>query len=243
MSSLSSNTTVTGTLEPSGASSGTSRRSAVRARSGLPFLLRARTGDIIPHLGRLDWKFLGATLLACVAILAVLRDRYWRPFDDLVPYHAYGFAAASATGLWPNPVVARDIDVRRSRIQPYPHWPNGFFLLFEGVLRVFGRTQTVGRSFAILGTMLGFTLVVVSLGRRDWLPYATLPLLLLTSSGRDSIPFVFIDVAQYFWIGALLWIAAKPCSDWMFRAAMVVALLFNQLVLPYAAVIVMLRWM
>src|SRR5712692_6983153 len=104
-----------------------------------------------------QWKLLAMALAISVVVLGVYRNVYWRPFDDspqeaTVSYHAFGFAAANGAGLGQNPLVARDIDVRESRIRPYPHWPNGFFLLFEAVLRVFGRTEAVGRSFAILGT-------------------------------------------------------------------------------------------
>ncbi len=198
-----------------------------------------------------DWKSLGVTLLIAAAVLVVHRRTFWRPFDDtpqesLASFHAYGLAAASGVHLWPNPIVARDVDVTQSQVRPYPHWPNGFFLLFEGVLRIFGRSETVGRWFAVLGTLLAFTLTVVSLGRQDLLLYLTLPLILLSGPGRDSIPFVFIDVAMYMWIGILLWITAHlwrtPHYNFIFRAAMLVALFFNQLVLPYVAVIVVFKW-
>jgi hypothetical protein len=201
--------------------------------------------------GLRPWQLLVLALASAGAVLAFHSDTYWRPFDDspqesVVSFHAFGFAAANGAGLWPNPFVARDIDVRESRIRPYPHWPNGFFLLFELVLRTFGRTEVVGRWFAILGTMLGFTLIVVSVGERTRLLYAALPLILLSSSGRDSVPFVFLDVAQYVWIGALLWITAHLSEsrhyNGIFRAATLAALFFNQLVLPYAAVIIILKW-
>ncbi|HYM13649.1 MAG TPA: hypothetical protein VEU62_23115 [Bryobacterales bacterium] len=192
-----------------------------------------------------------AALLLAAGVLAAFHRVYWRPFDNtgqesVASFHAYGFAAASAVGLWPDPVVARDIDIGHSRIKPYPHWPNAFFLLFEAVLRVFGRTEAVGRSFAILGTLLGFLLTIVSLKRNDLLLYLSLPLLLLSSAGRDSVPFVFADVALYFWIGALLWITAHLAGrrhyNLIFRAAMLAALCSNHLIAPYAAVVVFLKW-
>jgi hypothetical protein len=180
------------------------------------------------------------------------RDVYWRAFDDhpqesTVSYHAFGFAAANGAGLWPNPVVARQIDIRKSRIVNYPHWPNGFFLAFEAILRVFGRSETVGRSVAILGTLAGFTLLVVSLQRSDPLLYLTLPVLLLSAAGRDSVGFLFLDVALNFWSGVLLAIPAHlssgPRYHSIFRAAMVAAVFSNQLIVPFALGVILLRWL
>lgn len=195
---------------------------------------------------RAEWRWLAVALVAAVVVLAVCRDVYWRPFDDttqesVASFHAYGFAAAAGTGLWPNPIVARHIDVGHSVIKPYPHWPNGFFLALEGVLRVFGRTETVGRTVAIAGTLLGFTLVVVSVGRKTPLVYAAVPLLLVSAAGRDAVSFVFVDVALYAFIGVLLWTSGfeRPGA---FRAAILAGLVSTHLVAPYAAVFALLRW-
>lgn len=194
---------------------------------------------------------LAAVLLLAAAVLAFHRHTYWRPFEDtpqesLASFHAYSFAAANGAGLGFNPIVARHVNIEDSQIQRYPHWPNGFFLVFEGVLRVFGRTETVGRSFAILGTLLGFTLVVVSLGRNELLVYATVPLTLLSGMGRDAVPFVFIDMALIGSVGALLWVTAHLASsrhyNLVFRSVMLAALLLNHLVAPYAVVIILLKW-
>jgi hypothetical protein len=190
-------------------------------------------------------------LVLAALILAAHRDIYWRAFDghpqeSTVSFHAYGFAAANGAGLGSNPLVARHIDIRESRIEPYNHWPNGFFLFFEAVLRIFGRTESAGRWVAILGTLAGFTLVIVSVGRQDFLIYAVLPLLLLSAAGRDSIGFVFLDVALHFFLGVLLWITAylgrHRYYNWMFRFTMIAALLFNHLIAPYAAMMILLKW-
>ncbi len=197
------------------------------------------------------WKHLALALLAAAAILAFYRHDYWRPFDDttqesVASFHAYGFAAASTTNLWPNPVVARHVDITHSLIRPYTHWPNGFFLLFRGVLGIFGWTEAVGRWFAILCALLGFTLVVVSLNSAHSLHYAALPLILLSGAGRDSIPFVFLDSALYLFIGVLLFLhvsfSGTRHGNWVFRVAIILGLFFNHLVLPYAAAIAVLRW-
>jgi len=194
---------------------------------------------------------LGLTLALMAAVLWVHRDIYWRPFDDhpqesTVSYHAFGFAAANGAGLWPNPVVARQIDIRESRIVNYTHWPNGFFLAFEAVLQVFGRTETVGRWVAILGTLAGFTLLVISVERAGPLLYLTLPVLLLSSAGRDSVGFIFIDVALNLWAGLLLAIPAhlssRPWRHRIFRAAMILAVFSNQLIVPFAAGVILIRW-
>jgi hypothetical protein len=190
-------------------------------------------------------------LLLSAAVLAAHRQTFFRPFDDtqqesIASFHAYGLAAANGAGLWPNPFVARQIDLGHSRIKPYPHWPNGFFLFFEGVLRIFGRTETVGRSVAVLGSLLAFTLIAASLNSSSVLVYGAVPLALLSAAGRDSAPFVFADVALYVFVGGLLWISARPGEskpgNWVFRAAMIAGLFFNHLLAPYAAVIVLLRW-
>ncbi len=154
--------------------------------------------------------------------------------------HAYGFAAASVADLWPNPIVARHVDVAASRIVPYPHWPNGFFLLLEAVLRIFGRTEMVGRWFALLLTVGGFALVAVSVRRDARLVYFSMPLLLMTAAARDSASFVFLDAALYFSIGLLLFLSGRGAG--VFRMALVLTLFLNHLVAPYAAAIVLLRW-
>jgi hypothetical protein len=173
------------------------------------------------------------------------RDTYWRPFEDLsqesvASFHAFGFAAANGAGLGWNPLVARHIDLLRSRIEVYPHWPNGFFLFLEGVFRVFGRTETVGRWVAILTTLAGFTLVLVALQPQGWLVYGSLPLLLLSSAGRDSVPFVFLEPPLYLSIGVLAWLANRGSAGW-FRLALAAAPCLNQLILPYAALLVLVR--
>jgi hypothetical protein len=185
-----------------------------------------------------------AALAAAACILAFHRHVYWRAFDDhpqesTVSFHAFGFAAANGAGLGPNPLVARHIDVRRSVIQPYNHWPNGFFLLLEGILRIFGRTESVGRSVAILGTLTGFSLLMISLGRDSPLVYAALPLLLLSAAGRDAVGFLFLDVALNLSMGALMLLAGRPR---LFRVALAVALTLNHLIAPFAAALVLLRW-
>ncbi len=194
---------------------------------------------------------LALALFAAAAILGYHRDVYWRAFDDhpqesTVWFHAFGFAAASTASLWPNPLVARHIDVRESQVKPYNHWPNGFFLFFEFILRIFGRTEIVGRWVAILGTLMGFALIMISLGRDDWLVYACLPLLLLSAAGRDSVGFIFIDVALNLSMGVLLWIVARRAGgrhyNLVFRAALLAALACNHLIAPFAAVVILLKW-
>lgn len=176
--------------------------------------------------------------------LALHQDVYWRTFDDhpqesTVSFHAFGFAAANGAGLGPNPLGARHIDVRESVIKPYNHWPNGFFLVLEAILRIFGRTETVGRWVAIVGTLTGFTLLMVSMGRSGPLVYASLPLLLLSAAGRDSVGFVFLDVALNLSMGALMLLARHRRA---FRIAVAVALTLNHLIAPFAAAVILLRW-
>ena len=154
-----------------------------------------------------------ALLLAAVA-LAAARDTYWRPFDDtaqesVASGYAYGFAAASVADLAPNPIVARFPNSSTGRVVPYPHWTNGFFLLLEGWLRIFGRTETAGRSLALLLNLAGFALVIAALGREDWLLYLTLPLLVVSAIGRDALPFVFNDAVLCCSIGALLFFGTR----------------------------------
>jgi hypothetical protein len=188
--------------------------------------------------------WLVAALATAAGILHFYRDVYWRAFDDhpqesTVSFHAFGFAAANGVGLGANPLVARHIDVRESVIKPYNHWPNGFFLVLEGILRIFGRTETVGRWVAILGTLTGFTLLMVSLGRASPLVYASLPLLLLSAAARDSVGFFFIDVALNLSMGVLMLLAGHRR---MFRVALAAALALNHLIAPFAAAIILLRW-
>jgi hypothetical protein len=192
------------------------------------------------------WPFLAAVLSAAV-VLAIHRHAYWRPFDHTVQdsnvsLSAYSFAAASTADLWPNPVVARILGSRTGRIRPYTHWPNGFFLVLEGALRVFGRTEAVGRSVAICGALLGFLLVAAALGRDYVLVYAAVPWILLSAPGRDGIPVVFADAALYAWIGILFWTCTCHDRHAPFRAALVIASFFNHLIAPYAASLLLLRW-
>jgi hypothetical protein len=192
---------------------------------------------------------LALAVAASLVILALERRVYWRSFEDdeqesLTSYFAYGFAAANAApGVLPS-VVAHTIDLRRSEVRPWPHWPNGFFLLFEGVLRLFGRTESVGRSFAIAGNFLAFVLVLASLEHQDRLVAFALPWILLSFMGRDAVPFVFLDVALHFWVGFLLWWTARPQGggDAVFRAALAAALVSNHLVAVYALPVILLRW-
>ncbi len=193
-----------------------------------------------------DRKWVAAWLLAAAAILFYYRGVYWRPFEDTaeestVSFHAYGFAAASVAGLGSNPLVARHVDIHTSEVKVYPHWPNGFFLALEGALRLFGRTEAVGRTVAILATLGGFALAAASLGQRQGLVWAALPWILLSPDGRDSISFVFLDAALCLGMGALMWASGQP-GRWVFRVLAGAALFFNQLVAPYAAVLVLLRW-
>ncbi len=195
-------------------------------------------------------KRLAVALLCTAAVLVAGRHTYWRPFDDtpqesMASGHAYGFAAASVASLWPNPVVARYPNPRRGVVGAYPHWPNGFFLIFETYLRLFGRTEIAGRWFAILGNLAGFTLVLLSLGRDDWLVFLTLPLLALSAIGRDALSFVFNDVGLCFSIGLLMYLGTRalgPSGDRLFRAGVLVCLFVNYLIAPYAAGIALLRW-
>jgi len=190
------------------------------------------------------WDRLAVALLLAAAVLWTHRGVFWRPFDNtpqdsVASMHAYGFAAANGAGLGWNPIVARHIDVGRSEIEHYPHWPNGFFLLLEGVLRVFGRTEAAGRWLAVSLSVVGITLVAASLGRQDWLLYACIPAILLSNIGRDAVPVVFLDSALLPFLGALL---ASSGSGPAFRVLLVVGLCFNQLLLPFAAAMVLLRW-
>lgn len=185
---------------------------------------------------------------ASLVILALERRVYWRPFEDdeqesITSYFAYGFAAANAAPGGPF-LVARTIRIRSSEVHPWPHWPNGFFLLFEAVLRLFGRTESVGRSFAIAGNVLAFVLVLASLQREDRLVAFALPWVLLSSMGRDAVPFVFLDVALHFGVGFLLWWTARRQGggDAGFRAALAAALVSNHLVAIYALPVILLRW-
>jgi hypothetical protein len=190
----------------------------------------------------MEWKRLLVTLALAAGVLGAYREVYWRPFDDVaqesVPsFHSFGFAAASTVHLWPNPLAARDVDLAAGRVTMYPHWTNTFFLVLEAAVHLFGATETVGRSVAILGSLLAFTLIAVSLDRKTWLVYAAVPLVLLSGPGRDDIPFVFADVALYVAIGVLYWTASRPS----FRGALLAALVLNPLVLPYALVVILLR--
>jgi len=182
------------------------------------------------------------TLALAAAVLAVYREVYWRPFDDeaqesLASFHAFGFAAASTVGWWPDPLAARDVDVEQGRVMMYPHWTNVFFLILDGAVRVFGASETVGRSVAISGVLLGFTLIAFSLEGDRWLVCLAVPLLLLSGPGRDGVPFVFADVALYVGIGLVHWVREARA----FRGALVAAMLLNHLVLPYAIVAILLQ--
>jgi hypothetical protein len=197
-----------------------------------------------------SWQRLVVSLLCSAVILGVHRDTFWRPFDDTLQEsygsaNALGFAAASTADLWPNPLVARHTSLQRGEVVAYNHWPNGFFLLLEGCLRLFGRTENAGRWFAIVGCLLAFSLLLLSLGRNDWLLFLTLPLLLLSAIGRDAVPFLFNDVGLYISIGMLAFIGAHAggrSKDLWFRMALVLGVFLNHLVAPYVAVIAALRW-
>lgn len=182
--------------------------------------------------------------LAVIAILYLGRSSYWRPYNDteqesVASIHAHGFAIANFAGLGRNPVVARHIDVQTGTVVEYNHWPNAFFLTLAAAIKLFGNTETVGRSVALLYTIPGLYLLAFAFRNRNGLSYLVVPIVICTPIGRACLPFVFVDAALLFWIGfmaaAVSLIHSNPSlSTRLFRAGAVIAPFFIQLIAPFA---------
>ncbi|MBU5636454.1 hypothetical protein KOM00_06865 [Geomonas sp. Red69] len=188
--------------------------------------------------------FFCVSVLAVAAILYLRRADYWRPYNDtpqesVVSMHAHGFAVANFAGVWPNPVLARDVDVEHGKITEYNHWPNAFFLTLAAAIKLFGNTEMVGRSLALLYTIPGLYLLAFAFRNKSGVSYLAVPVLLVSPIGRDCLSFVFIDAALLFWIGFLAAAVSltrdRPATATrLFRLGSLVAPFFIHLIAPFA---------
>lgn len=188
--------------------------------------------------------FLLLSLLAVAALLYVGRAHYWRPYQDtpqesVVSMHAHGFALANFAGLGRNPVIAREIDVANGAVSEYNHWPNAFFLTLAAAIKLFGNTETVGRSLALAYTVSGLFLLAFAFRNKTGLSYLVVPVVVASPIGRDCLSFVFIDASFIFWIGFLaasvsLTRSRPLLATRLFRSGALVAPFFIHLIAPFA---------
>lgn len=186
-------------------------------------------------------------ILLSVAILAANRDVFWRPYiynphDALVSAHAHGFAMTNFAAGWKNPVMAKEIDLENGAIREYNHWPNGFFLVLAGAIKIFGSTEAVGRTVALLFTLSGLFFLAAAWRDRRGFVYLAIPLVLASRLGRDALPFVFLDAALFFFIALLSYAVSlaekektrRPAKI-LFRAVAIISPFFCQLIAPFTA--------
>jgi len=186
--------------------------------------------------------FLGIVL--AVLVLYIYRESYWRPYTDaaqesMASFHAHAFAIANFAGLTSNPFVAKNFDLSAGRVVVYNHWPNGFFLTFATFIKMFGNTEMIGRTFALLWTVTGAFLFARAFRDRYGLAYLMVPVLLLTPLAKGAMSLVFLDSSLFFWIGVITATATLSeerhrHASVLFRVTVFVAPLFCQLIIPFA---------
>lgn len=180
-----------------------------------------------------------------VAIILIVDSRhYFKPYnlspqESLAGYQAHGISMANLATIWPNPFVAKNIDVDTGSISLYHHWPNGFFLLSSLFIKIFGNSYLVGRSISIALFILGLLILIETLVRKNkiFLLYLVFPLIFLSAIGKDAIPFFFADAALNFFIGLMLYLAVRrfdyPRGNAVFWTSIFVAAFFNQLIILF----------
>lgn len=186
-------------------------------------------------------------LLSVITVIGILyfeHDIYWRPYNDtgqesLASIHAHGFAIANLGGLSKNPVIARDIDVENGKIKEYNHWPNGFFITLAVCIKLFGNTEVVGRSVALLYAITGLYLMAFAFKGKSGLSYLMVPVIMSTPIGRNCISFVFVDAALLFWIGFIAMAVSLRNKGSLFptltfRIGVILSPFFIQTIAPFA---------
>jgi len=185
-----------------------------------------------------------AVLLLTLLILILQKDKYWKPYiytqEGLISAHAHGFALANAISLKQNPFMAHELDVESRNVKEYNHYPNGHFFIFYVILKIFGNTENTGRTYAIVLNLLGAFLLVLAFNDKSGLTFYSIPMLLLTTIGRDVIPFVFVDASFHFWIGFVAFSVffveshdTRKLSRRLFRTACFLSPFFIHLILPF----------
>lgn len=188
-----------------------------------------------------------AVWLAVILTALVLyrcRESYWKPYSDTpqesaASFHAHAFAIANFAGITSNPLVAKNFDVANGKIVVYNHWPNGFFLTFAAFIKVFGNTELVGRTFALLWTVSGAFLFARAFQDRYGIAYLMVPILCLTPLAKGAMSLVFLDSSLFFWIAFIAVMGTlseeRNChASVLFRVSLFVAPLFCQLIIPFA---------
>ena len=192
-------------------------------------------------------------IAATMAILWFERDVFWRPYNDegqesLVSFAAHDFAITNYAGFNKNPIVAHRVYLPNGTIVAYNHWPNGFFATLALAIKIFGNSETTGRSVAIAFVLAGAILMLLAVNktRNSFLMFLALPLFFLNPAGRDSIPFVFADAALFFFIGLTFFLTSRhDCGKiykYLFRIAIFVSMLFSQLIIPYFFVLIIVKY-
>lgn len=176
------------------------------------------------------------SLLLSLAVLVKKNDIYWRPYnvtaqDSLASFLSHGMAMANRLphSSW-NILMPHEIVCATGERKEYSHWPNGFFLTLDYVLRAFGNSETTGRSFALVLNCAGIFLLACSLLPSASFGFFILPLLLLSVVGRAGLSFVFADAALVFFLGLIALLAVhrgkSRYHDMAFIAAMLLSLAF-----------------
>ena len=184
------------------------------------------------------------SLLLTLIVLFLHKDHYWSPYvttqDWVGSAYAHGCAIANEIGLKKNPFMIHDVDFVHHRIHEYTHWPNGHFFIFYLIIKLFGNTEMVGRSFAVALNVIAIILMVFAFRDKRGLLFYAVPMLLLTPIARDAIPYVFIEPSFHFWIGfAALSVSFVETSEGLrlsrilFRTSLILAPFFAHLMLPF----------
>ncbi len=148
---------------------------------------------------------IGLSLVLSTVIVIWFRADYFRPYVDtpqssLASSDLHDFAWAST--LYTNPLdllfVARRVTLD-GMLSFYPHYTNGYPLLVRAYYAAFGDGLLASRMLPISLVAIGAIMFLAALQRdaRNPLAFLALPLLYLSSIGRDAANFEMLEPAHF----------------------------------------------
>lgn len=152
---------------------------------------------------------IGLSLLLSAVVVLFFRADYFRPYNDspqnsLGSSHLHDFAWAAP--LYTNPVdlffVAKQL-LLNGKLSLYPHYTNGYPLLVRAYYAVFGDGLIASRMLPMSIVAIGGLLFLSRVDRelRNPLVFLALPLLYLSSIGRDAANFEMLEPAHFLVLG------------------------------------------
>ena len=137
-------------------------------------------------------KYLIASLVLTLLVLAIYRATYFRPFftnpESSESYRAMNRAQALRAGVFGNPFNVRSLDLERSEVVVERGWINPYLLTLSGWTAIFGQNERAGRAYAVLVSLVALYLLAAAVGHITPMAYLAVPVVLISGLGRYAIP-------------------------------------------------------